>query len=308
MYKKHALLIFLFGLIIGLCLSPFATQRPQEIIISPVVDNSLAQLNSKNPKSQIFKTQFLAIEDKTPKQFFLEEPNPSPKVQGEILGVKTISGKKTIAVLGDSMVDTMGKYLPYLNTELKKYYQNIDFFMLNYGVGGTNIEYGLYRLNHEYEYLGEKIPSLVSQNPDIIIVESFAYNHWSDQKSDLDRHWLALGNIITTLKEQTKAKILILSTIAPNDTYYGDGIGITPWTPQEKKQRCDTIRSALENTINFANSQGYPLIDAYHPSKAPNGEGKREYISYGDNLHPSIKGNEFIARLLAQKIFQLNLI
>ena len=311
MPKKHIFVIFFLGLIVGLILSPLSNKKPQDVIISPLVQESRADPTpSKTPANPLSPSAFLSIQDKTPKDFTfnLNQPLTENSPPSKILGVSSASGQKTVAVLGDSMVDTMGKGLPYLRAALAKYYPNIEFNLLNYGVGGTNIEYGLSRLTHDYEYLGEKIPSLVSQNPDFVIVESFAYNHWSDQQPDLDRHWLALGQIMTILKEQTKAKILILATIAPNDTYYGDGIGITPWTPQEKKQRCNTIRSALENAIHFATSEGYSLIDAYNPSKSSNQEGKREYISYGDNLHPSIKGNEFLARLITEKIFKLNLI
>ncbi len=303
------------GIIIGLGLSPLATQKPQDILISPLVENSLAQPKSDHIKPKktfsdmLSPVKFLSIQDKTPKDFSLKKEEPQkPKIQGEILGTKTVFGQKTIAVLGDSMVDTMGRGLPYLRIQLKKYYPNIEFNLLNYGAAGTNIEYGLHRLSHDYDYLGEHLPSLLSQNPDIVVVESFAYNPWSSQKHDLDRHWLTLASIITTLKERSNAKIITLATIAPNDIYFGDGIGQTPWTLEEKKQKCDTIRAYLENTINFAQSQGYPLVDAYHPSKSASGEGKREYISYGDNLHPSVKGNQLLARLIAKKIFQLGLI
>ena len=210
----------------------------------------------------------------------------------------------TIAVLGDSMVDTMGEYLPYIDSALKNYYPNYFFNLLNYGAGGTNIEYGVQRLTSGYDYLGKSIPSLVSTNPDIVIIESFAYNPWGGEQSDLDRQWLAMAKAVDIIKSQTHAKILFLSTIAPSKTQFGQGPGGINWSSDQAYEHAQKIEKYLQNTIYFANSQGYPLVDAYHPSIV-NGDGNLSYISAHDHIHPSVAGCQLIAGLVAKKLVSL---
>ena len=74
-----------------------------------------------------------------------EEPLPSFPI--------TRKSSYTIAVLGDSMVDTLGPGVPHLKSALKSVFPRTSFTIYNYGVGGTNIDYGLARLTSDYLYL-----------------------------------------------------------------------------------------------------------------------------------------------------------
>jgi len=65
-------------------------------------------------------------------------------VSAEIRPDRLISIK--IAVLGDSMIDTLGPGIPALQKELIKAYPYLNPTILNYGNGGTNIDYGIERL------------------------------------------------------------------------------------------------------------------------------------------------------------------
>jgi hypothetical protein len=51
-----------------------------------------------------------------------------------VLGATT-QGPATIAILGDSMVDTLGRDLKSLSQTLSQYYPRVTFNLLNYGVG-----------------------------------------------------------------------------------------------------------------------------------------------------------------------------
>ena len=337
---KKILLIFLIGLIVGVGLSPFASGKPKDFLVSPI-SVSLAETNSlvlPMPERKVLgeanklelqkQNDFNALRQK-PKTIVLDKPatqsatakpmtalefskansQSAPVVNKKIPETQNSTssenkGSLTIAVLGDSMVDTMGQHLPYINSALKNYYPNYFFNLLNYGAGGTNIEYGVQRLTSGYDYLGKPIPSLVSTNPDIVIIESFAYNPWGGNQSDLDRQWLAMANAVDIIKSQTQAKILFLSTIAPSKTQFGQGPGGVNWSSDQARQHAQKIEKYLQNTINFANSQGYPLVDAYHPSIV-NGDGNLSYISAHDHIHPSVAGCQFIAGLIAQKLVSL---
>lgn len=321
---KETLLIFILGLFIGVGVSPYASGTPQDFFISPV---SLSMAQTKDLLVPLAEGEVLGAmtEAKSPPpvtfenlQNLVDQEDNEPVKQDEenkneisalALSEKNkrtnpVKGELTVAVLGDSMVDTMGPSLPYLEKALKNYYPEFHFHLLNYGAGGTNIDYGVQRLTQPYEYLGKTIPALVSTKPDIVIVESFAYNPWGAEKSDLDRHWLAMAKVIDILKSQTQAKILFLATIAPNKANFGAGPNGINWAKDQAWQHAEKINLYLENSVRFAQSQNIPVVDAYHPSLVA-GDGNLAYINASDHIHPSVSGCQFIANLLAQKLNSL---
>lgn len=203
----------------------------------------------------------------------------------------------TFAVLGDSMVDTLGKNLPQLKQLLKVSYPKYNFALLNYGFGSTTIEDGLYRLTHGTKYLSKYYPPLLSFKPDFLVIESFAYNHWTGEKYDLDRQWLTIAKIRDAVKEKSpQTKIILASAIAPNALRYGDGV--LNWSKDMKWQSAQITKSYLENLNKFAISEKLPLADAFNPSLGKDGNGLAKYINSGDNLHPSDEGK----LLFSQKI------
>lgn len=227
-------------------------------------------------------------------------PSPTPKLSPS-------SSHLTIAILGDSMVDTLGPDLPHLANLLKQQFPKITFTLLNYGAAATDIEYGLTRLTNDYSYLGRSVPALLTQNPDIVVIESFAYNHWENTQSDLDRQWLTLNKIIETIKSHPPAggsntKIVLAATIAPYCPTYTDRSANLP--PERKFKECETVKAYLQNLVNFATSQHYPLADAYHTSLRGN-EGNPLYINSGDHLHPSNEGKQLFSNKVAETLTQI---
>ncbi len=205
----------------------------------------------------------------------------------------------TIALLGDSMTDTLGRDLPHLKNLLQNEYPSVNFALLNYGFGATDMTSGLNRLTNSTTYLGVYYPPIISYYPDIIVVESFAYNHWGGEKSDLDRQWLTIAKIIDTIKEKSpESKIILASSIAPDYRTFGDGV--LNWPENLKWDSALVTKAYLQNMINFATSEKYPLADAFHPSLDSEGNGKGQYINQGDHIHPSDEGK----LLYSQKILE----
>ena len=205
----------------------------------------------------------------------------------------------TIALLGDSMTDTLGRNLPHMRNMLKESYPDYTFSLLNYGQGSTDLDSGLFRLTNTTNYLGTDYPPLLSLKPDILVIESFAYNHWSGEKYDLDRQWITLAGIIDTVREKSPdTKIVLAASIAPNKHILGDGV--LNWSKSLKEDTSLIIKAYLQNMVNFATSEHFPLVDAYHPSLDASGNGLEIYINDGDNLHPSPEG----AYLYSQKIVE----
>jgi hypothetical protein len=222
---------------------------------------------------------------------------------------KPQKARYTIALLGDSMIDTLGPDVPHLKSKLMKTYPGVTFTMLNFGVGATNIDYGIERLTNPYLYLGNPMPSLLSQKPDIVVVESFGYNPYSIDTGAIDRHWLSLADIVHRIKEQLPGtKIVIASTIAPNSRVFGDGAPGLSFDDNEKRQRTETIKKYLESTVRFARSEKLPLADIYHASVDKFGEGKLMYINSGDHIHYSDAGRELFAQKVTATIINNHLL
>lgn len=194
----------------------------------------------------------------------------------------------TIAFLGDSMIQTLDSQI--IAKSLNKYYPNHKFNILNYGLGGSDIEYGLFRL-----------PSLLSQKPDIVVIESFAYNNFGNTQSGIDRQWLALGAITTDIKNTLpNSKILLTATIAPHSVVFGNGSHFS-FTSLEKIEKTNTIKLYLQNLVNFATSQNFPLANAFTHSLI-NNQGNLNFISTTDHIHPSSQGATFFADTIALAI------
>ena len=208
-----------------------------------------------------------------------------------------------VALLGDSMTDTLGPDVPHLKNKLSTLFPGTSFTMLNYGVGGTNIDYGIERLTSAYTYLGKQLPSLLSQSPDLVIVESFGYNPYTFDTGALEKHWLALASVVDTLKTGIPGvKIIIAATIAPNSKTFGDGAPGLSFSADDKWRRTQVIKQYLDSTVKFAKSQGLPLADLYHASLDKNGDGILSYINGGDHIHYSDSGRQLFAQKVADTI------
>lgn len=209
----------------------------------------------------------------------------------------------TISIIGDSMVDTLGPDGGGLNKLLHNRYPNSEFTVINHGVGGTNIDYGLERLTHGYSYLGEGRPSVISQNPDIIVIESFGYNPYSFDTGAISKHWLQLAAMVDTIHTNLpQTKIVIAATIAPNWNVFGDGAPFINMSPEGKRTKVETIKQYLESTVSFSRGEHIPLADAFHPSMDSSGNGKLSYINPGDHIHYSEAGRTFMASTIANTI------
>lgn len=215
----------------------------------------------------------------------------------------------TVAFLGDSMTDTLGADLRLIQDELARVYPATSVTFLNYGVGGENIVSGLERVTRETAYLGVVRPAVIAQSPDVVVIESFAYNPFSFETGALEQHWLSLAYIVDAIQANLPdTKIVIAATIAPNSTVFGDGAPGLGFSAQDKLERTQIIKRYLENSIRFARSEHLPLADAYHPSMDSAGEGKLLYINTGDHIHYSDAGRKLFARIVAETLISNTLL
>lgn len=207
-----------------------------------------------------------------------------------------------LALLGDSMIDTLGTNPQSLISMLKSYYPTVKFNIYNYGVGSKTIEDGLNYLSVPLKYKDRNYPSLLELQPDILVVESFAYNNFGNTQEGFNRHWQALVKITDTVKKKLPlTKLIFTNTLAPNSVVFANGSGIN-YTALEKLERTKTITLYLQRTASFSKAVNLPLANVYEKSLL-NGDGQTSLIDTKDHIHPNSTGADFFSAILAKTIW-----
>jgi hypothetical protein len=226
-------------------------------------------------------------------QTIMISPTPSP--EPTVIPIKSHSKNSySIAVYGDSMVDTMGERLEYLEHSLKKLYPSVQFTLYNYGKGSENVEMGLSRWNSRLDYQDRHYPAISEVKPDIIVIGSFAYNPFTPYERD--RHWVGLTKLVEQAKA-TSGTIYMLAEIAPLRNNFGKGPNGVNWDDNTAYTHSGHIVEQLENTVGLSKNLGVGLIDVFHASG-----GNASYVNPGDGIHPSVSGHEFTAGIIANTI------
>jgi hypothetical protein len=199
-----------------------------------------------------------------------------------------------IAVYGDSMVDTMGERLEYLEHSLKKIYPGVNFTLYNYGKGSENVEMGLDRWGNSLNYQDRHYPSIVELRPDIIVIGSFAYNPFSPYIRD--RHWLGLTKLVETARTVTP-NVYMLAEIAPLRGNFGKGPNGVNWDENTAYVHSGEIIEQLENAVSLSKNLNIPLIDVFNQSI-----GRSGLTNPSDGIHPSVSGHQFTSDIIADTI------
>jgi lysophospholipase L1-like esterase len=213
--------------------------------------------------------------------------------------------KIRIVATGDSMTDTAGEGCPALANELGKSFPDKEFEIINQGVGGTRVGYGLWRLENEYEFRDRKNPPLISLEPDIVLLESFSYNNGSDGLlGDGLAHFREMHfKIVEKLRAKTKAQIVFVVTIAPEKERFLESVPNFINTPVSiRKWMAEDRVAYLEEAIKIAHDLELPLADVYHASleAAENGESLSKFINPVDWIHPGEEGHKLAAKVIVE--------
>src|SRR3989344_7760281 len=123
---------------------------------------------------------------------------PSPILSEASASARLSKSAYTIAIFGDSMADTMGENLEYLQKSLKSKYSRTSFNLYNYGIGGQNVADGLARFGSAFSYQSRSYPPITQIKADVIIVGSFAYNPFASH--DKQRHLELLARLVGEAK------------------------------------------------------------------------------------------------------------
>lgn len=272
------------GNLIARSQSPIVMQSVDSNVLGEVSENSISQTPTVTPTVTVTPSPTSAPIASTPTPTTFPQPRNKTYL---------------IAVYGDSMVDTMGERLEYLEHALKRRYPQTDFVLYNFGKGAENVEMGINRFGSELHYQDRNYLSPGKIKPDIFIVGSFAYNPFTPY--DRNRHWLGLTKLVEQVKT-VSSQVYMLAEIAPLRKDFGKGPNGVNWSEQTNVEHSGRIIEQLENAVGLSKSLGVPLIDVYHRSLASSSDGKREYVNPGDGIHASVAGHEFTAQIIAERI------
>lgn len=217
--------------------------------------------------------------------------------------------KIRVVTTGDSMTASFKEGAPILANALNAKWPEKEFEVINQGVGGTRVGYGLWRLKNEYDVKGKKHPPLISLDPDIVIIESFAYNNATDgvNTEGLNHFKDMHRQIIKTLQEETNATIIFVATFAPDLDNFLKSIPAFYNTPISIRRRMAKERmDYLEEAIKLANELNLPLANVYKRSLDNEKKGipLETNINHIDWIHPSECGMKLVAQEIINTLSQ----
>lgn len=200
-----------------------------------------------------------------------------------------------IALLGDSMIDTLDADLPLLKEELEKKYK-AEFTLYNYGIGSENVELGLARFEKPLSYKDRNYPALSELKADVIVIGSFAYNPF--EVHDVNKYWLTMAQLIQKA-QATKALVFVLADIAP--LYEKFGVGTLDWDTETRKDHAEKVAEQLDSVIALSQTLKVPLIDLYTESKKKERFGDGSLTS-NDGIHANEEGRKLVVKRLVEQL------
>jgi hypothetical protein len=303
-YKK--IILFQVELILIISLLIFNLKMEEVVILSPrsdnqaLIDNDIYEFKQTFSKRSSPINAFANLINTPHSTPVLSAMDEAPPDVGSATSSLKYKDSYLIAIIGDSMVETMGDSLEYLQGHIEKKYPGVNFVYYNYGVGGENVESALGRFDKEFNFGNKHYGSLSTLKPDILIVGSFAYNPFSNH--DRKKHYSLLSDLVVRAKEASD-NVYILAEIAPLENGFGKGIGGVNWPEELADKHTVSIIEQLENAVVLADTIGVGLINVYSSSRVGGGKyGDVVYVNGHDGIHPSVEGHTFTARLIAKEI------
>ena len=205
----------------------------------------------------------------------------------------------TIAIFGDSMVDTMGEKLEYLQKILSHKYPQTKFNLYNYGIGGQNVEQGLGRFESSFANRERQYPPIPALVPDVLIIGSFAYNPFP--LHDRNKHYTLLKDLIAKASN-VSSHVYLLAEIAPLKTGFGKGKNGVNMPDDVALEHVTHIIEQLDDVVNLSNAENIPIINVYYESRTNGSFGNPYFTNKDDGIHPSVAGHYFTAESIVEKI------
>lgn len=281
--KKKVTIIFLYFFVLLLIFIALFSIRPKSIptnkIPTPMVSNAPTLIP-------------------TPTPFSFESYNLPKTEKKEIY---------KIAMIGDSMTSSLGPHGGGMSEYMNKLYNSqpgtqriiIDNYAISSNILALNNQ-----LNRSVTVDIYTFGPLMTQDYDLILVESFGYNPLSEfgLVEGVKKQNEALKKLMEILiTSRPKMGIIFVATISPNRTTYATSTQPDS-TSEGREKLADERILYIKNHIEYAKSHNIPLINIYEKSLTEIGDGNLKYINKNDDIHPSFLGVEFIGQEIANYI------
>ncbi len=255
---------------------------------------------------------FLVFKNSTVKKTRVVAPpstptiTPIPKLyNAPVIKEKPVYG---IAMVGDSMTAALGPHggglSDHLNSLYKKRAEDPQRIIIDNYAKSSNILAVNDQLTQKITIDPYTFGPLLSQNYDLILVESFGYNPLSEfgLEGGLKRQGQELELLVKKLVATfPQTAIVFVATIAPNKETYAQTTQ-PDYTAEERAKGAEERIAYIKNHIQFAKDNDIPLINIYEKSLTANGDGNVTYINPTDDIHPSFAGVDFIGDEIANFI------
>jgi hypothetical protein len=211
-----------------------------------------------------------------------------------------------IILYGDSMTEYLHRPPRMLADALRDLNPGLDYELSNWAIGGTRAELVLYRLLYEFWHGRERMLPLSQSQPDVLVIESCAFNNANDKHEGLDNFRHIWNQILAVCREQApQARIVIYLTISSS-----------PLVPEERANRL-LFRALPEVFVNrhkwreiyqdvfeqWAGEVGVEIVNVREEVKRQEALGvPREHWISADGVHPNPAGVELISRWIARAI------
>jgi hypothetical protein len=208
-----------------------------------------------------------------------------------------------IALLGDGMFEKWGVETPELLNEFKRLYSRTDFVIENHGLEGSRAGNALWRISNNYQQNGNLHNSLSLANPDITVVESFAYAHRIDGPEGMSEYRDLLRRVVDEIRHTTTSKVLFCIGIPPHRERFLETAEMYVNTSRATRQRfSDDVKLYLDESRRIAQDEEWPLADVCVDieKRVMQGENMRRFIDQNDCVSPSRYGYSVMATVLVR--------
>ena len=207
---------------------------------------------------------------------------------------------------GDSMTEYLHRPPRMLTDALQALHPEHVYEISNWAIGGTRAELVLYRLLYEFWHGRERMLPLSQSRPDILVIESCAFNNANDQQEGIGNFKHIWDQILKVCREQApQARVITYLTVRSS-----------PAVPEERANRLffhalpevfalrhkwrEIYQDAFEHWVTEA---GVECVNVRKEVKRQEALGvpRGHWIS-ADGVHPSPAGVELISWKIAAAI------
>lgn len=211
-----------------------------------------------------------------------------------------------IVFYGDSMTEYLHDSLRMFRQHFDPSDRQTDLELLNYGVGATRAELVLYRMLHEYWHGKKRMLPLNKFHPDVLVMESCAFNNSNDREegfANFDGIW---DEILSACRSLAPAALHLFYITIPPALIIPDEFGNRLFfhsRPEVFSYRYHWRRFYQQRFAEWGKSRGIDILDIRSEVEAMERDGfSRRELIHTDGVHPNAAGVDLISRRLAEEI------